>query len=302
MVRSSAKNHGFVTIAATSNAQQYADIEAEMRACITAAAPHWRCAGNWHWRPTPARRNMTARFRAGWPPASPDCDGGLLLHRHPCHGDACPRMRLFAAFPSWALPVNPISATVRVKNRLGLHARPAMSVVDAASGFASDIFLVKDGQRVDAKSIMHLMMLAAAPRNRNADRSGGRGMPRRRWPPWARCLTPGLARTNHVGRPSTRPRRKRPHTALTRKRRMAGMLPTLLTLGNLVSGFAAIIAATKDPAKSGLSLPFHWTPLHAACWCIFIGRVCDGLDGTAARLTRHHEPHGGRNWIHWPIS
>lgn len=53
------------------------------------------------------------------------------------------------------------SATVRVKNRLGLHARPAMSVVDAASGFASDIFLVKDGQKVDAKSIMHLMMLAA---------------------------------------------------------------------------------------------------------------------------------------------
>ncbi len=53
------------------------------------------------------------------------------------------------------------SATVKVKNRLGLHARPAMSVVDAASSFASDIFLVKDGQKVDAKSIMHLMMLAA---------------------------------------------------------------------------------------------------------------------------------------------
>ena len=58
--------------------------------------------------------------------------------------------------------MDPISAPVRVKNRLGLHARPAMSVVDAASGFASDIFLVKDGQKVDAKSIMHLMMLAAA--------------------------------------------------------------------------------------------------------------------------------------------
>lgn len=53
------------------------------------------------------------------------------------------------------------SATVRVKNRLGLHARPAMTVVDAASNFASDVFLVKDGQKVDAKSIMHLMMLAA---------------------------------------------------------------------------------------------------------------------------------------------
>lgn len=58
--------------------------------------------------------------------------------------------------------MDPVSADVRVKNRLGLHARPAMSVVDVASGFASDVFLVKDGQRVDAKSIMHLMMLAAA--------------------------------------------------------------------------------------------------------------------------------------------
>jgi len=82
----------------------------------------------------------------------------------------------------------------------------------------------------------------------------------------------------------TLPKNEKP--LLTRKRKMAGMLPTLLTLGNLVSGFAAIIAATKDPAKVGLELPFHWTPLHAACMFIFVGMVCDGLDGTAARLTR----------------
>ena len=73
-----------------------------------------------------------------------------------------------------------------------------------------------------------------------------------------------------------------------KRRRIAGMLPTLLTLGNLVSGFAAIIAATKDTSKDapGLSLPFGWTPLYAACMFILLGMVCDGLDGSAARLTR----------------
>ncbi len=70
-----------------------------------------------------------------------------------------------------------------------------------------------------------------------------------------------------------------------RRRRMAGMLPTLLTLGNLVSGFAAIIAATKEEG-AGLPLPFGWSPLYAACMFILLGMVCDGLDGSAARLTR----------------
>ncbi len=53
------------------------------------------------------------------------------------------------------------SANVVIQNRLGLHARPAMSLVDAANGFASDIRIEKSGQCVDAKSIMQVMMLAA---------------------------------------------------------------------------------------------------------------------------------------------
>lgn len=53
------------------------------------------------------------------------------------------------------------TANVTITNRLGLHARPAMSLVDAASGFSSDIKITKDKQVVDAKSIMQLMMLAA---------------------------------------------------------------------------------------------------------------------------------------------
>lgn len=53
------------------------------------------------------------------------------------------------------------STQVTIINKLGLHARPAMSFVDTASGFKSDIKVTKDGQVVDGKSIMQLMMLAA---------------------------------------------------------------------------------------------------------------------------------------------
>ena len=53
------------------------------------------------------------------------------------------------------------STQVTIINKLGLHARPAMSFVDTASTFTSDIKVTKDGQTVDGKSIMQLMMLAA---------------------------------------------------------------------------------------------------------------------------------------------
>lgn len=50
---------------------------------------------------------------------------------------------------------------ITIKNRLGLHARPAMAFVDVANGFASDIRVKKGEQSVDGKSIMQMMMLAA---------------------------------------------------------------------------------------------------------------------------------------------
>ncbi|MEO1236437.1 MAG: HPr family phosphocarrier protein [Planctomycetota bacterium] len=53
------------------------------------------------------------------------------------------------------------TANLTITNRLGLHARPAMTLVDLASGFSSDIKIAKGPQVVDAKSIMQLMMLAA---------------------------------------------------------------------------------------------------------------------------------------------
>ena len=50
-----------------------------------------------------------------------------------------------------------------VVNKLGIHARPAALFVKTANRFACDIFVEKDGERVNGKSIMGLMMLAAGP-------------------------------------------------------------------------------------------------------------------------------------------
>ena len=48
-----------------------------------------------------------------------------------------------------------------IVNKLGIHARPAAQFVKLANRFESDIFVEKDGEEVDGKSIMGLMMLAA---------------------------------------------------------------------------------------------------------------------------------------------
>jgi phosphocarrier protein HPr len=50
-----------------------------------------------------------------------------------------------------------------VGNKLGIHARPAAMFVKTANRFTCDIFVEKDGEKVNGKSIMGLMMLAAGP-------------------------------------------------------------------------------------------------------------------------------------------
>ena len=55
-----------------------------------------------------------------------------------------------------------ISKNVVIINRLGLHARAAALFVQVASGFNAHIEIEKDGRRVNGKSIMGVMMLAAA--------------------------------------------------------------------------------------------------------------------------------------------
>ena len=56
------------------------------------------------------------------------------------------------------------SAVVTITNKRGLHARASAKVVEAAARFKSHITVTKDGQSVDARSIMGLMMLAAGPK------------------------------------------------------------------------------------------------------------------------------------------
>lgn len=48
-----------------------------------------------------------------------------------------------------------------IKNKLGLHARAAALLVQSVNRFSSDIFIEKNGHRVNGKSIMGVMMLAA---------------------------------------------------------------------------------------------------------------------------------------------
>lgn len=51
---------------------------------------------------------------------------------------------------------------IEVTNKLGLHARASAKLTQLASSFESEVFLSRNGRRVNAKSIMGVMMLAAA--------------------------------------------------------------------------------------------------------------------------------------------
>ena len=57
-------------------------------------------------------------------------------------------------------------AEVRIANRLGLHARAAAKFVHLANSFECKIYVSKDGSRVDGKSILGLLTLAAAKGSR----------------------------------------------------------------------------------------------------------------------------------------
>lgn len=52
--------------------------------------------------------------------------------------------------------------TLEIRNRLGLHARAAVQVVELAKRYDAEITVSKEGQAVNGKSIIGLMMLAAA--------------------------------------------------------------------------------------------------------------------------------------------
>jgi phosphocarrier protein len=51
--------------------------------------------------------------------------------------------------------------TVTISNKLGLHARASAKLTKLAGSFACDVFMSRTGRRINAKSIMGVMMLAA---------------------------------------------------------------------------------------------------------------------------------------------
>ena len=51
---------------------------------------------------------------------------------------------------------------VIIKNRAGIHARPAALIVQSANSYQSKVFLEKDGNRINAKSIMGIITLGAS--------------------------------------------------------------------------------------------------------------------------------------------
>jgi phosphocarrier protein len=54
-----------------------------------------------------------------------------------------------------------IERTVTISNRAGMHTRPAAMLVKLASGFTAEFWVVKSGMRINGKSIIGVMTLAA---------------------------------------------------------------------------------------------------------------------------------------------
>ncbi|MES2353361.1 MAG: HPr family phosphocarrier protein [Pseudomonadota bacterium] len=54
-----------------------------------------------------------------------------------------------------------LTREIEITNKLGLHARASAKLTQLAAQFASDVFLARNGRKVNAKSIMGVMMLAA---------------------------------------------------------------------------------------------------------------------------------------------
>jgi phosphocarrier protein len=66
-----------------------------------------------------------------------------------------------------------IEREVEIVNRLGLHARAAAKLVNLAGTFRCDVRLVQDGQAIDAKSILGILLLAAGKGSRLVLRCDG---------------------------------------------------------------------------------------------------------------------------------
>lgn len=70
-------------------------------------------------------------------------------------------MGIYLIHFSWYIVPAMIKTTIKIINRLGLHARASAKFVSTAARFQSHIDVIKDSQTVNGKSIMGVMMLAA---------------------------------------------------------------------------------------------------------------------------------------------
>lgn len=70
-----------------------------------------------------------------------------------------------------------LTKELTVQNKLGIHARPAAMFVKTASRFTCEIMVEKDGETVNGKSIMGLMMLAAGPGSKLTVHANGNDAP-----------------------------------------------------------------------------------------------------------------------------
>jgi phosphocarrier protein HPr len=61
-----------------------------------------------------------------------------------------------------ATPAATLTKELLVQNKMGIHARPAAMIVRVTNKFKSEVYVEKDEEQVNGKSIMGLMMLAAA--------------------------------------------------------------------------------------------------------------------------------------------
>ncbi len=68
--------------------------------------------------------------------------------------------------PDPATAATALTKELVVQNKMGIHARPAAMIVRVTNKFKSDVFVEKDEEQVNGKSIMGLMMLAAGKGSR----------------------------------------------------------------------------------------------------------------------------------------
>lgn len=66
-----------------------------------------------------------------------------------------------------------IERDLEIVNRLGLHARAAAKLVQTTSGFKSRVTLIREGEEIDGKSILGILLLAAAQGSRMIVRTEG---------------------------------------------------------------------------------------------------------------------------------